>query len=503
MKKHQTAPLNDINKLLNLSFYKHYVERQSDSDAEGQVESENHENIIETHNNTRKNQEDNGSNVASASTSTPDHDSVSAPNELAGFIKVSDTFNNNGSVNFSASNISVVDSSIPGKKRKSDDVDTSNWTNTERDIPVTDTLPAFQNNLNDNCELRATEGKNQYCFATPSSKTESSHKPKLRKTHLDTLKKVFHFGTSFSSTNPLTKSEYQACENEQKSNKSLRSLNLVDCLVSLLGDEPFDTYNQMLWSFKPGHSLTPQSEAFLQIIKHSLCSFHLVCRTVSEFKQNHERTHFVENFIPSLMALTKIIGFIEFKWCETPFLSSSCLNLKYYDYDLRAAPFNKLIDALGIMKTQNNMELIIVEASSGAIKEDTTHTIEDSLKILECSASALKKEVAHYKYASLKTFKRLKVYSLQIIRTQVTLSEMSLYDKNHWKFIEKRSAKLPTNWNDRLCFVQYLELLATLFDGILTAQQVQKQLVKENLGLVEFSGPSVESISQEAIILLE
>ncbi|KAG1136842.1 hypothetical protein G6F37_011750 [Rhizopus arrhizus] len=322
-------------------------------------------------------------------------------------------------------------------------------------------------------------------------------------------------------------SEYQACRDEQKANKSLRSLNLVDCLVSLLGDEPFDTYNQMLWSFKPDHSLTPQSKAFLEIIKHSLCLFHLVCRTVPEFVQNHERTHFVENVILSLLALTKIIGFVEFKWCETPFLSSSCLNLKDYDYDLRSAPFNKLIDALGVLKTQNNMELIIVEASRsgghylkpnyyikrtvkrslntnklqyGAIKENTAHTIEDSLKILECSVSALRKEVAHYKNASLETFKKLKVYSLQVIKTQVTLSETSLYDKNYWKFIEKRSAKLPTNWNDRLCFVQYVELLATLFDGILTTQQVQKQLVKENLGLVEFSGPFVESISQEASI---
>ncbi|KAI7890255.1 uncharacterized protein EV154DRAFT_422357 [Mucor mucedo] len=70
----------------------------------------------------------------------------------------------------------------------------------------------------------------------------------------------------------------------------------------------------MLWSFKPGHSLTPQSEAILEIIKHSLCSFHLVCRTVPEFTQIYERTHFVENFIPSLMALTKITRFIEFEW---------------------------------------------------------------------------------------------------------------------------------------------------------------------------------------------
>ncbi|KAI8094701.1 hypothetical protein BDF21DRAFT_99565 [Thamnidium elegans] len=69
----------------------------------------------------------------------------------------------------------------------------------------------------------------------------------------------------------------------------------------------------MLWSFKPDHSLTPQSKTFLEIIKHSLCSFHLVCRTVPEFVQNHERTHFAENIIPSLLTLAKIIGFVEFK----------------------------------------------------------------------------------------------------------------------------------------------------------------------------------------------
>ncbi|KAG1554738.1 hypothetical protein G6F49_007756 [Rhizopus delemar] len=229
----------------------------------------------------------------------------------------------------------------------------------------------------------------------------------------------------------------------------------------------------------------------------NLCSFHLVCRIVPEFVQNHERTHFVENIVPSLLALAKITGFIEFKWCEAPFISSKRLNLKGYDYDYRSASSNKL----GILKTQNNMELIIAEVSSGTMKENTTYTIEDALKILECSISALRKEVTYYKNASLKTFKKLKIYSLQVIKTQVTLSEMSLFNKTHWKFIEKMVAKLPTNWNDQLCFVQYLELLATLFDSILTTQQIQKQSVKENLGLVEFSGPSVESIIQESHVI--
>lgn len=61
---------------------------------------------------SKKNQEDNGSNVASASASTPDPAFVPASNKLTGFIKVSDTFNNNGLVNFSTSSISVVDNNI-------------------------------------------------------------------------------------------------------------------------------------------------------------------------------------------------------------------------------------------------------------------------------------------------------------------------------------------------------------------------------------------------------
>lgn len=57
------------------------------------------------------------------------------------------------------------------------------------------------------------------------------------------------------------------------------------------------------------------------------------------------------------------------------------------------------MDALGILKIQNDMELVIIEASSGSLKENITHMAEDSLKIIECSVSALRKEATHYKNA--------------------------------------------------------------------------------------------------------
>ncbi|KAI7868425.1 hypothetical protein BDF14DRAFT_1724649 [Spinellus fusiger] len=271
---------------------------------------------------------------------------------------------------------------------------------------------------------------------------------------------------------------------------------MFDCLVSLLEDASFDNFNETLWAFKPDFTLTLPSKAFLDIVKYTLCSFHLSCRSLQEFAQNHERTHFVENIIPSLLALAKVTGLVEFKWCESPSLSSRVLNQQEYDYDYRSAPPNKSIDALGIFKTWNNMETIFVEASSGILKEHTTHTIEDSLKILECSMSALRKEASHYKNASKKTFEELKVFSVHVVTTQVTLCEMSFHDENNWKVLETRTAKLPTNWNDRICLVQYLELLATLFKGVLKVQEVQKKLVKENIGLVQFDGPSIRSICE-------
>ncbi|KAI8981070.1 hypothetical protein BDB01DRAFT_860522 [Pilobolus umbonatus] len=214
----------------------------------------------------------------------------------------------------------------------------------------------------------------------------------------NTLKKVTCFNTSFSSDNSLVKNEHKICMNEQRLSKSLS-------FIFLLGDVTFDTFNQTLWTYKLDYNLGSQSEAFLEIIRHSLCFSHLVYRTVPEFVQNHERTHFIENIIPSLLAFAKITGFLEFKSCETPFVVSKCLNLKDYDYHHRFTLACKLIDAIGIMRTQNNLELIIVEAS--------------------------RKEASHYRNASLQTFKNLKVISFEVIKTQVTLCGMSLFDSNY------------------------------------------------------------------------
>ncbi|KAI8880266.1 hypothetical protein K501DRAFT_302375 [Backusella circina FSU 941] len=125
--------------------------------------------------------------------------------------------------------------------------------------------------------------------------------------------------------------------------------------------------NATLWT-KNVDNLDRRSYIFLDIVRYTLCSFNLVAKTVPEYMSNHERTYFIENIIPSMLSLAKNTGFIEFKWygrkkCETEFHSTKTLNLADYDYDLRGAPASKNIDALGILSTQSNMELVVVESS--------------------------------------------------------------------------------------------------------------------------------------------
>ncbi|CAO0793652.1 unnamed protein product [Mucor circinelloides] len=326
--------------------------------------------------------------------------------------------------------------------------------------------PTKRRNLHEitnQAETDVGEGSSMYSINPPSAPVERPHKPKLRKLQIEALKQVIHFGTSFSRDHAASKILYHQYKDEQKDNRSLKALGLFDYVVDLLVSETnYESFVEEMWASKLNENQDSRKDTFLNIVKYFLTTFHLICRSPPVNISNHERTHFVENVIPSLLALGKLLDFIEFKWCESEFISSKMLNQKNSDYDLRSVT-SKYIDALGTLTTLNNMELIIVEASSGQLKENTTHSIEDTLKILECGISSLRKEAAHYNDASLSTFLKLKVYGVHVIKSQVTLSEISLNDENHWKCIELRSAKLPTIWSDRIGLLQYMELLATLY----------------------------------------
>lgn len=113
----------------------------------------------------------------------------------------------------------------------------------------------------------------------------------------------------------------------------------------------------------------------------------------------------------------------------------------------------------------NNLiiHLFFINIYSGMIEEHTTHSLEDTMKILECNVAALREEACHYENASLETCDKLDAYGVQIIKTQVALSKTMIHDKRCWKNIEIRAAQIPRTWDDRLLLLELLELLGTLY----------------------------------------
>lgn len=108
--------------------------------------------------------------------------------------------------------------------------------------------------------------------------------------------------------------EYNDYQRDQSQNSSLAGLGLLDELTRLLDETHYDEFLDEVWGMKPNKNMSSEGKMFLDTVKHVLSSFHLVHRSAPMFMLNHERTSFCENIIPGLLALSKMIGFLEFRW---------------------------------------------------------------------------------------------------------------------------------------------------------------------------------------------
>lgn len=138
--------------------------------------------------------------------------------------------------------------------------------------------------------------------------------PKIRKGELETLNQLFVFGTQYCINDPICKIEYNKNIEQQINSSSLCSLGLHDDLIFLLCKVPYDNFLNQVWNWKEDPKLNDRGRSFLIVCKYVLSTFHLVHRTPAMHVMNHERSFFCESILPGLLALSKIIKFIEFKW---------------------------------------------------------------------------------------------------------------------------------------------------------------------------------------------
>ncbi|KAI7852719.1 hypothetical protein BDC45DRAFT_428652, partial [Circinella umbellata] len=103
-----------------------------------------------------------------------------------------------------------------------------------------------------------------------------------------------------------------------------------------------------------------------------------------------------------------------------------------------------------------------ISLRSSNIFENTQHSMDDTLKQIESTSNALKRQINLYKCASYDTIIKRKIYGIQVIQNTITLTETSIMNPAKWRFVEVRSATIPTTWAMRYQMLKVFELIAML-----------------------------------------
>jgi hypothetical protein len=100
------------------------------------------------------------------------------------------------------------------------------------------------------------------------------------------------------------------------------------------------------------------------------------------------------------------------------------------------------------VERRGQSERIIMESSSGFVKENIEHIIEDSFKLVTTTISALQSDVSHNMDAIYSTMKEYATYGVQYIKNCITLLKCSIHNIDHWKIEELRGTSIPTTWSE-------------------------------------------------------
>ncbi|CAO3616782.1 unnamed protein product [Mucor hiemalis] len=128
-------------------------------------------------------------------------------------------------------------------------------------------------------------------------------------------------------------------------------------------------------------------------------------------------------------------------------------------------------------------------ASSGNYKnQNYTHSIEDCIKNAKNGTDSLKYIMPKYKQVSLDTMKKLRIFSIQIIQTKMTLVCYQLPTSRKWKAYGCGSAEIQLVWSKQKFLLGALEMFAYLYHELLEQEKVNDEITNEALELKSLDG---------------
>ncbi|KAI9029616.1 hypothetical protein CLU79DRAFT_735019 [Phycomyces nitens] len=344
--------------------------------------------------------------------------------------------------------------------------------------------PITQNNSLENTMKRKEsddsvlikKAKKLYDIKHPTiSPSISNNKPRLPSdiSKLNVIVDIMISDTD-SASGPVYE-EYQKNMDEQESNHHLnKSPNLFQFLKQSLSGT-LDEMLDFIWDKTNYCGQNTKIELqFIRFLQYFLTDYHANCTKPLLQGSSNERTPFSEHVIPVFKYFTAATGLLSFAWCEKQSASNKGLLICFPENYKR-----KLMDGIGY-SVKDNIERVLLECSG---KANSTHTEEDTLKLIECTTNCLIYEMNQYRSASWTTFGRRKMIAVQSIKDKVTLLSSSKIGHNRWSFVEQRSTVIPRNWNDKWHIVKLVELLLVLQNMLIEQEKVTEDLKLEHLGL--------------------
>ncbi|KAJ3149524.1 hypothetical protein HDU86_006929 [Geranomyces michiganensis] len=228
-----------------------------------------------------------------------------------------------------------------------------------------------------------TSAKSSFTLPTPLDLMNTPFKPKLTNAIVRNLEKTVLLSLAATADRvalPDSTKEALAAELEQqRSVHSLRSFpeTRAALMTILRCDSEWEGWEVRFVAVSLPKEAAPADAMLWKMLRIALVQRYAVLSDGAQ-PVSHERTTWIDKVIPWFSPL-RISGLVRWKWCEAGYGARVLEVHANNDY---AARSTKLADGLGLVGG-TAFESILVESSGDEAKENVTHVLGDSFKLIE------------------------------------------------------------------------------------------------------------------------
>lgn len=323
-------------------------------------------------------------------------------------------------------------------------------------------------------------------FASPVQSSQSLEASRMDVKHIESLQQLITVVTTYNPI--LSKDLTEELRDEKIAHAALSTLEQftsAHAMIMEAVDKPIECLPSWLWSYAVSDTTSALEMKLIQAIRFILTDFVNICSNslTAPFCEISERTFLIHHVVPIFKSLGNRTDMLCFNWCESQMRQHKnqarvMMNIGQLDeMNLR------FVDGLGYDK--NGDERIILEVSGGYGSNDHQHACDDTLKIVHSLMCILKGDAQANPNASLGTYKQIKAFGIQTVKTTMILSEMYLGGDMKYRYKEVMTAVIPIRYHERVKWLPVINLLAYLMSELDTQSKYIQQLQEEQNGKVQ------------------